>query len=138
MGKLIFLSVCTLFLTGCEFFAEKEGLREVRIGTQTFLVEIADSREEWSRGLMFREKLEPNHGMLFVFDEEGLHPFWMKNTLIPLDVIWISGDGKVIDKQTVSPCIEDPCPVYSPENKAKYALEVNAGEFEGKKGDGIW
>ncbi|MCF7906060.1 DUF192 domain-containing protein [Candidatus Gracilibacteria bacterium] len=142
--KIIVLS-CTLFLTGCEFFQEPEvytpsihlSLEEnlVRIDTREFSVEIADTPQKRAQGLMNRERLESDHGMLFVFEEEGFHRFWMRNTLIPLDVIWISKESEVVDVQTLLPCKVDSCPVTSPVSPAKYVIEVNANEFQGKKGD---
>jgi uncharacterized membrane protein (UPF0127 family) len=77
---------------------------------------------------MFRENLEWNRGMLFVFDEERTLSFWMKNTLIPLDMLFIDADLRIIDvKENVPPCKEDPCPSYTSEQPAKYVLEVNSG-----------
>jgi uncharacterized membrane protein (UPF0127 family) len=82
--------------------------------------------EERKKGLMFRENLDPEKGMLFIFEEEGRHGFWMKNTLIPLDIIWINGNKEVvfINKNT-QPCKEDACPIIEPTEDAKYVLEMN-------------
>ncbi len=77
---------------------------------------------------MFREHLEPDEGMLFVFEEEGVHPFWMKNTLIPLDIIWIDNDRSVVFvSKNTPPCEQEPCPTINPGKKAKYVLEVCGG-----------
>ena len=59
-------------------------------------VEVADTEATRQRGLMFRDTLAPNEGMLFVFDASGFYPFWMKNTLIPLDILWLEADGRVV------------------------------------------
>jgi len=93
-----------------------------------FYVELARTPEERARGLMFREHLDPDKGMLFIFDWEAVHPFWMKNTLIPLDIIWINRNGEVvfISKDT-QPCEQEPCPTINPYRKAKYVLEVCGG-----------
>jgi uncharacterized membrane protein (UPF0127 family) len=93
-----------------------------------FYVELALTPEEQSRGLMFRDHLDQDRGMLFVFQEEGIYPFWMKNTLIPLDIIWIGENKEVvfISKNT-QPCGELSCPMINPGGKAKHVLEVNAG-----------
>lgn len=96
-------------------------------------VEIADEREERAKGLMFRKFLEKNSGMLFVFDNEDYHSFWMKNTLIPLDMIFISESFEIVDIIYATPCLEDPCRSYKPARKAKYVLEVN-GNFTAKNG----
>lgn len=76
---------------------------------------------------MFRESLAERHGMLFVFADEQPRSFWMKNMVIPLDMIFIDDDLTVVEvKRDVPPCAEDPCPSYkSP--PAKYVLEINAG-----------
>ena len=82
---------------------------------------------------MGRENMDSGKGMLFVFDKEGIYPFWMKNTLIPLDMIWIkegpsAGSGQVVFiAQNVQPCKSLICPSVFPQGKAKYVLEVNEG-----------
>jgi len=91
--------------------------------------ELAVTDEERARGLMFREKLLPDQSMLFVFEEEDQHSFWMKNTLIPLDMLWLDSDRRVIFiAANVPPCREDPCPSYGPSAPARYVLELKAGE----------
>ena len=90
--------------------------------------ELAVSDEERARGLMFREKILPDQGMLFVFDREDLHSFWMKNTLVPLDMLWLDSQRRVIHIAAhVPPCREEPCPSYGPESPARYVLELRAG-----------
>ncbi|HIH36825.1 MAG TPA: DUF192 domain-containing protein [Methanocellales archaeon] len=93
-----------------------------------FYVELAATPDDRTLGLMFREHLDPDKGMLFIFEEEGVRPFWMKNTLTPLDIIWISEDQEVvfISKNT-QPCKTDICPGINPGKKAKYVLELNGG-----------
>jgi uncharacterized membrane protein (UPF0127 family) len=99
-----------------------------------FDVEIARTPEVQSKGLMFRESMPENHGMLFVFEGEQTRTFWMKNTLISLDMIFVSADNKVVDiKHNVPPCEEDPCPRYESVKPAMYVLEINGGLAE-KKG----
>jgi hypothetical protein len=91
--------------------------------------ELAVTDEERARGLMFREKVLADQGMLFVFDREDVHVFWMKNTLVPLDMVWLDGDRRVIHiAADVPPCQEDPCPSYGPGSPARYVLELRAGE----------
>jgi uncharacterized protein len=93
---------------------------------ECFNVEIADSAVKRSEGLMFREYLED--GMLFIFDKEGKYSFWMKNTLIPLDIIWIGKDSEIVFiSRNVQPCLEV-CESIKPDVNALYVLELNAGE----------
>jgi uncharacterized protein len=90
--------------------------------------EIVDTPPAVERGLMFRESLPPNDGMLFVFEQTGVYPFWMKNTLIPLDIIWLDEDWRIVSiAASVPPCRADPCPTYPPAGPARYVVEVNAG-----------
>ena len=88
-------------------------------------VEIADDNEERTKGLMLREKLNENEGMLFVFENEGYQAFWMKNTLIPLDIIFIGKDLGIVDIKNAVPCKEENCALYKSSKPAKYVLEVN-------------
>ncbi len=91
-------------------------------------VEIADTSEERIRGLMFRKSLGQKEGMFFVFPQEGFKGFWMKNTYIPLDIIFISEDLKVSSVvKDARPCKGDHCNTYKSEYPVKYALEVNSG-----------
>lgn len=101
------------------------------INNYCFDVEIAKTPAQREKGLMNRTELARDKGMLFVFDREGMYPFWMKNTLIPLDIIWINQNNKIvfISKNT-QPCESFICPSVAPTGKAKYVLEVNAGVSE--------
>lgn len=109
---------------------------QVCFGKHCFFVELARTSAEREKGLMFAAQLDKNSGMLFIFDKEDIHPFWMKNTLIPLDIIWIkenpsasSGQVVFISKNT-QPCKSLICPAINPGSKAKYVLEINAGMVE--------
>ena len=91
-------------------------------------VEIANDDELRAQGLMYRDHLPPDAGMLFLFPEDGEYPFWMKNTRIPLDIIWIDTNKRVAHvKFDVPPCRADPCPSYPPNARARYVLEVAGG-----------
>ena len=91
-------------------------------------LELALTAEEISNGLMFRPSLPENRGMLFLFDEPRLPSFWMKNVLIPLDLVFLDGTGTVVDVIAgVQPCAADPCPNYPPSSPAQAVLEINAG-----------
>ncbi|MBP7114099.1 MAG: DUF192 domain-containing protein [Candidatus Peribacteraceae bacterium] len=92
--------------------------------TVTVNVEISDSPEEREEGLMNRESLKPDSGMLFVFKEPQMLSFWMKNTLIPLDIIFFDAQGNFVSALTMEPCTENPCPTYKAAALSSYALEV--------------
>lgn len=91
----------------------------------SFEVEIADTPSEREKGLMFRTEMEDDHGMLFVFEDEKPRAFWMKNTLIPLDMIFIDEEGRIVHiHEKAVP--EDLTPVPS-RYPAQYVLELNGG-----------
>jgi len=108
-----------------------EKLPEIRLCVKKdvcLTVEVAATDPARQRGLMFRTHLPPDRGMLFVFDTEDFWPFWMKNTRVALDMIWIGSDKTVaFVLEDVPPCKADPCPTYAPLRKARYVLEVPAG-----------
>ncbi|MBI2215564.1 MAG: DUF192 domain-containing protein [Acidobacteria bacterium] len=92
-------------------------------------IEVVAEPETRAQGLMFRSSLGANHGMLFIFPETAAHSFWMKNTLIPLDIIWIDEAKRIVHvERDVPPCTADPCPSYPPSGVARYVLELAAGE----------
>ena len=91
-------------------------------------VEFAQTPEEWQKGLMNRDSLPKNSGMLFVFSDEINRSFWMKDTLISLDVIFISSKGRVNEITTLDPCRgTEICQSYNSKTPAQYVLEINAG-----------
>lgn len=89
--------------------------------------ELAIDDETRMRGLMFRESMPENAGMLFAFPYLDRHSFWMKNTLIPLDLIWLNERKEIVYSVTAPPCKKDPCDSYIPMQKAMYVLELNGG-----------
>jgi len=88
--------------------------------------EIASTAKERSQGLMFRKKLPDGKGMLFIFERDEIHSFWMKNTYIPLSIAFISSDGRIIDIKDMYPQDEN---TVSPSRSVRYALEVPQGWF---------
>lgn len=92
--------------------------------------EIADTEQARATGLMNRTALGENEGMFFVFPQPGVQDFWMKNTLIPLDMIFISDDLSIVKIRHAFPCVGDPCQTYSSAEPAKYVLEVNGNLTE--------
>jgi uncharacterized membrane protein (UPF0127 family) len=93
-------------------------------------VEVAESEGERRLGLMFRESLPQDTGMLFIFDGESEGGFWMKDTLVPLSIAFIDSESQIVRILDMEPCREDPCPVYEPGVRYSAALEVNQGAFE--------
>ena len=99
----------------------------VCIKDNCFRAELATTPAERARGLMFREHLDEDKGMLFIFENDGKPSFWMKNTLIPLDIIWIDENKEVVFiSKNAQPCKADFCPTITPSKNAKYVLELNA------------
>jgi uncharacterized protein len=92
------------------------------------IVEVASDETTREQGLMYRDHMAEDRGMIFLFPQAGEYPFWMKNTLIPLDMIWIDADHRIVHiAHDVPPCKADPCPNYPPNAKASSVLELAAG-----------
>jgi len=129
LGVVVLLSAtATRSHAGEPVVAPLSDHRTVCIRGVCFDAEIAVTAAERSRGLMHRVVLAKDRGMLFVFPEEGLHRFWMKNTLIELDIIFIAADRRVVSiSRRAQPCRKDPCELYSPEGNAAYVLEIPGG-----------
>ena len=114
---------CFLLINGCG----NPAVKKIRINNVSILAEVVDSDLTRQRGLMFRERLSENGGMLFVFDKLARYSFWMKNMLIPLDIIWIGQDKTIVDiTKNALPCEKD-CASIIPAALSQYVLEVNSG-----------
>lgn len=93
-----------------------------------YRLELAKTPEEQAQGLMYRESLPEKSGMLFLFPDAVVHKFWMKNTMIPLDMIWLDANGKVLFVNAgTPPCKADPCDNYGPDAPASSVLEIAGG-----------
>ncbi len=104
------------------------GPRVVLPSGAIYAVELARTPEEQAQGLMFRESLTARSGMIFLFSDVAPHQFWMKNTMIPLDIVWLDGSGRVLFvSANTPPCRADPCPNYGPELPAPVVLEIAGG-----------
>lgn len=128
IGSIIIL----LALTYPFVFSKKNtNISQVEINGKIIKVELAKTNEARAKGLSGRKSLDPNSGMLFVFDKPGIYPFWMKDTLIPLDIIWLApsktkGSYTIVDMTQLQPQRGDNVPSYTPKKEANYVLEVNA------------
>lgn len=130
------LLLCLTLLSGCERLFSKPAVSEDGLplltiqraagGTVTLRVEIADTVETMTRGLMERQSLPPDQGMLFVFPQLTRSPFWMKNTYIPLSIAFIGEDGTILHIEDMEPLTET---FHTPPMDYRYALEVNQGWF---------
>ncbi len=120
------LACCLILLVG----ACRAGEPWMEVGGQRYYVEIADEDAERARGLMFRDKLGANEGMLFIWDRPAPRAFWMLNTRIALDIIYIGPDLSIVGwALDTPPCRTRNCPNYPSGAPAQYVLEVNAGEM---------
>jgi uncharacterized protein len=127
------MMVVFLLISGCAPL-QKTPSDRVCIDDSCFMVEIADNEQARQQGLMYRKELAQGNGMLFIFEKESRVGFWMKNTLIPLDMIFISSNLTVAYvASNVQPCKTVQCPTITPPTPVKYVLEINAG-LANKKG----
>jgi len=127
------LAVAALLAVGCPSTGtSRPAAPQLRVVVETaagarhaVAVELADSEEERALGLMYRKSLPPDAGMLFRFDESSDHVFWMRNTLVPLDMIFADEGGIVVGiVEGATPLSDQPRTVGAP---SRYVLEVNAG-----------
>ena len=126
MRPLSLAIALTLPLTACA--AHPSG-PYVELNGHSYTIEIAADDASRAHGLMDRTEMAADHGMLFVFDDDAMRAFWMKNTKIPLDMLFFDADRKLVSVQhDVPPCLGDPCPAYSSGAPARYVLELNAGQ----------
>lgn len=120
--------VVVLALSGCASASQPW----VELAGHRYSVELAKDDAERARGLMFRDSMDEGHGMLFIHDELAPQAYWMKNTKIPLDILYFDNDRKLVSQQRdVPPCsLGDACPPYPSTAPARYVLELNAGQAE--------
>ena len=96
--------------------------------------ELAVSDDERQLGLMYRKKINPDQGMLLVFEQENFYSIWMKNMKIPLDILWLDREKRIVHiERDVPPCEEDPCPTYTSRFPAIYVLELKVGSVNEHK-----
>ena len=129
-ASLTGLALTLCVATGCA--SAGSGAHWVELKGKRFTVEIADDDAERSRGLMFRDELDANSGMIFIHDEEVPQAYWMKNTKIPLDILYFDRSRKLVSaSERVPACsLGDQCPPFPSNGPALYVLELNAGLVE--------
>ncbi len=99
----------------------------VKIKDKPFRMDIAKTSGERKLGLMYKESLDLNEGMIFIYTKEKKYSFWMKNTMIPLDIIWLNKNKNVVHiSKNTQPCKQNDCPSIKPNRRAIYVLEINA------------
>ena len=128
LARLLPLLFSLSLLSGCA----SAGNDWVELAGERYQVEIAADDATRARGLMFRDKLPDGTGMLFIHDREEPQAYWMKNTRIPLDILYFDSALKLVSQQrNVPPCSAgNACPSYPSQRPARYVLELNAGEAE--------
>jgi hypothetical protein len=126
MRPKLFFAFCLLLLAGC---ASARG-NWVELAGKRYTVELATNDAQRERGLMFRQRMDADHDMLFVHEREEPLAYWMKNTLIPLDILFFDSQLRLVSQQRdVPPCtLGDACPPYPSDAPAHYVLELNAGQ----------
>lgn len=123
--RIFVVFTALMLMTGC-----RAGQPWVEVGDQRYYVEIADDPGERAQGLMFRDALDDDAGMLFIFPDVAPRAFWMRNTRIPLDIVYLGPELRIVGwSLNTPPCRTQRCPSYPSIRPARYVLEVNAGEM---------
>ena len=128
--RIYYLLPLLCFLWGSPVSSQELLKIPVYIKHREIRVEVARTDEERSRGLMGRTFLKKEEGMLFIFEEEGYHGFWMKNTLLPLSIAFIDKEGKIVSITDMKPLTLS---LHNPPKPILYALEMNRGWFAANK-----
>jgi hypothetical protein len=118
--------------TGAGGSASTDATAKLRLDGASFRPEVARTSDQRGRGLMHRLKA-PADGMLFVFPGDTTSGFWMKNTLVPLAIVFFDRQGRQVQRLTMKPCRNDPCAIYEPERRYRFALELRAGDRRAAK-----
>lgn len=123
----IILSLAAFVLSAAAFSSAPHFV-PVTAKEHLFTAELATTPEQHARGLMYRQAMADNYAMLFIFPDDDYRAFWMKNTLIALDIIYIDSSRHVVSiAANVPPCKSDPCPSYESEAPARFVLEIRGG-----------
>lgn len=128
---ILLLFVGAIFLSGCLNLPENSSKINIKLDNKEYVLEKARNQEQKEKGLMFRKSLPENEGMIFYFDKSDFQSFWMKNTYIPLKIIFING-CEIVDEQNMSveKDPQNPLSKYISKQKADKAIEINSGSNE--------
>lgn len=125
MRFILIASLLIIFVSGCIFDTGPKACFDMGYCVN---VEVVSDGENFTKGLMYRESLAKDSGMLFSQGEPWATRFWMKNMSFPLDIIWIDANQTIMHiEENVPPCLKDPCPTYGPDKESLFVLEVNTG-----------
>lgn len=126
---LIIIAFVILFFSLSEQASGKNTRIQVcKDGDHCITAEIAATPASRMKGLMYRKSLPDSHGMLFVYPRSDYLGFWMKNTKIPLDIVWLGRNKRIVHiVRDAQPCTSEPCSTYFAPGKAAYVLELAAG-----------
>ncbi|MBI4895567.1 MAG: DUF192 domain-containing protein [Candidatus Aenigmarchaeota archaeon] len=127
VGVFLFFSISPYFMPSGKVLSKSI----VSINGRQISVEIADTPETWTRGLMFHSPLKDNEGMLFVYDRESYYGIWMPNMSFSIDIIWMNNDGKIVNiVRNAEPCKSMPCQSWRTSVPASYVLELKANSTQ--------
>jgi uncharacterized protein len=128
--RLLFLAaIAAVFVAAVSAVPDASSVTRanLRLDAVPFRPELAFTAEQRSLGLMNRRRA-PADGMLFVFRTDTSGGFWMKNTLVPLTIVFFDAEGKRVRRLSMTPCRRDPCPIYEPRRRYRFALELRAND----------
>ena len=110
--RIPIFAVLVALLGGCrEPYKSRLPTAPMTLGVKSFVIEVADTSAAREVGLMYRDSMPSDHGMIFVFSSDQTNPFWMKNTRIPLDIVYVDADAHVIAVRPMRPYAKPSCPI---------------------------
>jgi len=124
----LIMSACSLLVP---LVAQSKFIRVTLPDGFQVTAELAVTEEQRQRGLMFREQMKEDQGMLFIFETEDIYAFWMKNMRFSLDLLWLDSEHRIVHvEENVPPCANEPCPSYEPSRPARFVLELVSGSVK--------
>ena len=127
LNKTILISICIVIIGIIVYssFLFRNKKNQLCIDDHCIDIALARTQAEQEQWLMFVKQMNDSSGMLFIFNKSDIYTFWMKNTLIPLDMIRINKQHEIIDIKHATPCTTEICATYEPQGAASYVLEIN-------------